>query len=384
MRIAHLCLSCFYIDSFSYQENILPRYHKNAGHEVIIIASTETYLPNGKLGYTAPGEYINEDGIRVVRVKYRGILPFSIIKKLRIHPGIYRLLQSFSPDIILFHGLCGWEILTAARYKKNHQPVRLYADSHEDVNNSAKTPVSRYILHGIYYKQILKHALTQIDKVLYVSLETRGFISDVYGISDSKMAFFPLGGVVYSDEQYYQKRDAVRSHLKITDNELLILQAGKFNKRKKVLESMASFSSVKDEKLRLVLIGSVSEEIENTFFQFLNRDKRIMYLGWKESSELLDYLCAADVYLQPGSQSALLQNAICLRCPVIIDNVLSHQPYVKGNGWLLNDANTLSHVLSEISRHPRCLIDMSKNSLKIANSLLDYKILAQKIIDGHF
>ena len=42
MRILHLCLSCFYIDGYNYQENILPRINHEDGHDVRILASTET------------------------------------------------------------------------------------------------------------------------------------------------------------------------------------------------------------------------------------------------------------------------------------------------------------------------------------------------------
>ena len=42
MKIAHICLSCFYIDGFSYQENELVRQNVSDGHDVLVITSTET------------------------------------------------------------------------------------------------------------------------------------------------------------------------------------------------------------------------------------------------------------------------------------------------------------------------------------------------------
>ena len=39
MKVVHLCLACFYPDGYSYQENMLPQYHKMLGMEVAIIAS---------------------------------------------------------------------------------------------------------------------------------------------------------------------------------------------------------------------------------------------------------------------------------------------------------------------------------------------------------
>ena len=384
MKIAHLCLSCFYIDGFSYQENLLSKFHKRAGHDVLLLASTETYLSNKKLGYVKPGSYINGDGIKVIRVEYRKCLPLKVMKKLRLHPRIFKELKHFSPDIIMFHGLCGWEILTAAKYKKSNPSVRLYADSHEDAYNSARNFLSRFLLHGIYYKFVLRQALPYLDQILYVSLDTRDFISKTYGLPDDKMSFFPLGGIIYSDDEYLEKRKISRASLNITEEQIVIVQAGKLEKRKKVIESMDAFSSIRDDRLRLVLVGSLHDEIRHNFQEWLDKDKRILYTGWKKSAELIDLLCAADVYLQPGSQSAIMQNAICARCPVILDDVLSHQPYVDGNGWLLNDKVSLPDVFREISCDSDKLQRMSEKSLEIAKSLLDYSILAQKIVTNDF
>ena len=65
MRILHLCLACFYIDGYNYQENILPRINHEDGHDVRILASTETYVDNLHLGYVEPREYVTEYGVPI-------------------------------------------------------------------------------------------------------------------------------------------------------------------------------------------------------------------------------------------------------------------------------------------------------------------------------
>jgi len=379
MRIVHLCLSCFYIDGYSYQENIIPYFNKKEGHDVLIIASTETYLSQNQLGYTTPRTYSNEYGIPVIRIEYMNILPHFIMRKLRIHNKIYKLLETFHPDVIMFHGLCGWELITVARYKKKFQKVRVYADSHEDKNNSARGFISRYILHGIYYRMILKAVLPYLEKILYVSLESEEFIRKVYGIPNKYMEFYPLGGYVYSDNKYIQKREEFRKRLNSSSGDIIIIQAGKLDSKKKVLESIRAFSKIKSTSMKLILIGSVDGEISEDFNSLLRKDPRVNYIGWKKSEELMGYLCAADVYLQPGSQSAIMQNALCLRCPVILDDVLSHQAYINDNGWLINRKMTLYHILNEIADNPNQLNIMAEKSLELARKMLDYRKLARKI-----
>ena len=48
MNIIHLILSCSYTDGFSYQENLLPKYHKKAGNQVSIITNCDIIDVNGK------------------------------------------------------------------------------------------------------------------------------------------------------------------------------------------------------------------------------------------------------------------------------------------------------------------------------------------------
>ena len=51
MKILHLCLSAFYIEGMSYQENLLPLFHQKMGHEVRIISSLQTFSSDGEYTY---------------------------------------------------------------------------------------------------------------------------------------------------------------------------------------------------------------------------------------------------------------------------------------------------------------------------------------------
>lgn len=379
MKILHLCLSNFYIDHYSYQENILPRQNKEDGHKVWIIASTETYLDNKRLGYVTPGSYINEDGIPVFRLAYKKIFPHAIMKKLRVHNGVFKLLEEFRPDVILFHSLCGWELLTVSAYKRRYPHVRFYADSHEDGYNSAKNFISKNFLHGIYYRWVLNRAMPYIDKILCVSLETIEFVKATYGVPDTALEFYPLGGVIYSEALYHQTRALIRNSLDLSDDHVLFVQAGKMGKKKKVIESLHAFQRINSDFMRLILVGRFDDEIQSEALSLVSSSNNISYLGWKKPTEVMSYLCAADVYLQPGSQSAIMQNAICHRCAVILDDVPSHQPYIRGNGWLLNKDMTLDMALESIARNPAQLKHMSTASSAIAQELLDYRMLASRL-----
>lgn len=379
MKIIHLCVSCFYIDNYRYQENELVREHVATGNEVLVVASTETYLNNLSLGYTAPGEYMGSDGARVIRLPYGGLLPFFLKKKLRKHNRVSQILRDFKPDIIVFHGLCGWELRSVARYKRDNPHVRLYVDSHEDSNNSAVGKLSK-LLHAFYYRPLIRQALPYIDKVLCISLETMDFCREKYGLNDDVMEFFPLGGYIADDDSYQKQRSQTRASLGIHSANTVFIQSGKFDHKKKLVESLMAFSATKSEDFRFLIVGKVHESIAKQVEEISRRDTRVSFLGWKTADELYTLLCAADVYVQPGSQSATMQMSLCARRPVIIADVPSHVPFVDGNGWKVKSQGDLVEAFAEIEAKPEILDLLSLRSLEIASNLLDYRRMAKRLL----
>lgn len=379
MKIVHMCLSCFYIDGYSYQENEIVRQNVIDGHDVVVIASTETYDESGQRCYVEPSTYIGEEGAKVIRLPYRSWLPHALMKKFRMHPGVYTLLELVSPDVILFHGLCGWELYTTAKYRKNNPQALLFADSHEDANNSARSIISRNLLHRLFYKSIISHSNSYLDRVLCISLETIDFVNKVYGIQKDHLEFYPLGGRILDDDEYYERRSRTRHTYKIDDEKILFVQSGKMGKRKKVVESVDAFIHTNGSHLTFILAGHLDKDVHDLVLEKIDVDPRITFIGWQSADELQDLLCAADVYVQPGTQSVTMQMSLCSRCPVILDDTLSHQPYIKGNGWLLNDEMSLNDVFGSISTNSSNLNNMSEISFDIAKDILDYRKLSSRI-----
>lgn len=383
MNIVHCCLSCFYIDGYNYQENMLVREHVRAGHEVLVLASTENYDAQGQLSYSMPRCYSGSDGAEVVRLPYRRLGPHALMKKIRAYPSVYEKLCDINPDIIIFHGACAWELLTILRYKKNHPSVKLYIDSHEDFNNSARSFVSKNILHRLFYRPIFKKSIPYVEKVLCISLETMDFIGGFYNCPKDKIEYFPLGGFIFDDEEYKKNRISIREKYDISPDTLIFFQSGKFDAKKKLVESLEAFQKVPHlEKIQYLVAGVLQDDVKSDLETLLAKDDRIRFLGWKNAGELMQLLCAADVYVQPGSQSATLQNSICCRCAVIVDDVPSHYPFVKGNGWMINNSLSLSESFQCAIQayNDGTLIAMNKKSLSIAKELLDYKKMAEYLV----
>jgi glycosyltransferase involved in cell wall biosynthesis len=308
------------------------------------------------------------------------MLPGPLGPKLRIHRKVRGILVDFAPESILFHGLCGWELLTVADYARDNPSVLLYADCHADWNNSARSFLSREILHKRFYRGIIQKALPRLRKVLCTTPGVMDFVEEVYRVPRERLELFPLAGHPVSDETYVRARARARARHGIEDDQILFVQSGKQTRRKKLLESLRAFAQVSAPGFRLVIAGSLFDDIRSEAEALIAADPRVSFAGWQSVEELNDLLCGADVYLQPGTQSVTMQNSICARCAVVIDDVPSHRIHHDGNGWLINPDHPLEAILREISDNPERLGPMGEASYQIAKDRLDYAVLAERVL----
>jgi glycosyltransferase involved in cell wall biosynthesis len=383
VRIAHLCLSCFYIDAFAYQENKLAAQHVAEGHEVTIIASTETFNEARQLDYTEPGDYLGTDGARVIRLPYRQLLPHALAKKVRSYPGVRALLEELRPEVIVFHGLCAWELITVANYVRRNPGVRLHADCHEDFNNSARNLLSEWMLHRLFYRQVLNWSRSRLSSILCVSTESIDFAHRVYGIPRDRLEYFPLGGEIPSDDLYTSKRRAVRSEFGWSDSHRVFLQSGKIDRAKRLDRTLQAFARTPDPHVRLIIAGHLMPEVLAIAEPFMRSDPRVTFLDWVSPDRLQDLLCGVDVYVQPGSQSATMQMALCCRRPVIVDDVPSHRRLITDNGVLVGSTDSLAEAIQRLSvMDASDLQEMSGRAHGVAMRFLDYRKQAQRLLEA--
>ena len=374
----HVCPSGF-SDGFTYQENLLATQNKLDGHEVCIVASTDVINSQSKLVRGESGSFQTTDGIPLLRLRYCPFLPHAINRKLRMLHGLGSHLKSWKPDVVLLHGGQSWALLTIRSYCNANPSTRYYADFHSDSHNSATTWLSRRILHGAVYRWMVDRAADTVSAYLCISIEVMDFVEKYYGIPRANLEFYPLGGVVYSDEEFQVLRKRGRERLGLSENTVCLFQSGKFDRKKKLSQTIRALRASDASHIQLVIAGAIAEDVRDEITALIAETPGVRFIGWVDANSMAELLCASDAYVQPGSQSATMQLAICARCPVILDDTKSHQPFVSGNGWLVSTEADLVNALRQIQSDPSVLINMSAHSLKIAHELLDYRSLAARL-----
>lgn len=320
MKIVHLCLSNFYIESFGYQENIIPKYHKKDGHDVTIIASRFIYhKENGQPRFVDAGKYVNSDGIKVIRINYKYMCLGKLNEKLKIYKDTFRILRKEKPDLIFSHGMQYLDLLEVARYIKANPSCRLVVDSHAASINSGRNILSRQILHKLIYKNVIHKSLPFIDKVFVIAKGCKEFAKEMYDIPDNKMEYLYLGAdtekINFSNKNKIFSR--IREKLGIDKNDFVLITGGKINKEKNLEFLLNAIKKISSNRLKLIVFGAFSDDIRDKMLKLIEEDNRIYYIGWLNGEDVYDYYLASDVAIFPGTKSALWEQAICSGLPLI-------------------------------------------------------------------
>ena len=191
-KVVHLCLANFYTDGYSYQENMLPKFHQKLGYETAIIASLDTFNKAGQfVQYSGDLVYRNEYDIPVRRLPYRS--PEKLYRILRRYQGVREALEQAKPDMLFIHGCQFSDIDIVADYLKAHPDVKVYVDNHADFNNSATNYLSKNILHRRIWKRCA-HVIEPYTSKFYGVVPARvDFLKEMYGLPAHKCDLLVMG-----------------------------------------------------------------------------------------------------------------------------------------------------------------------------------------------
>lgn len=317
MNITHICLASFYIDEGSYQENLLPRFHARMGHNVTIIASPDVFSKAGDLICgDAPKIYTNSDGIPVQRIQYK----FKFFdRKLKRFINLYKHLDASKPDVIFIHGCQFLDIRKVIKYLEKSPSVRVFVDNHADFSNSAKNFLSKYFLHRILWRFCAQLISPYVEKFYGVLPSRVEFLKNEYKIPISKIDLLLMGADddlvnKYNKESIYL---STRDRFNVKKNDFLIVTGGKIDSAKRdTLNLMKAVASLENKKVRLLIFGSLAENIKHEFNELLCSN--ITYIGWVSPEESHVIFNAADLVSFPGRHSVFWEQVVAQKKPLMV------------------------------------------------------------------
>lgn len=319
MKIAHVCLTGPFNDGWAYQENMLARQHRLAGHDVMILATPyATDTNTGRFIWQGIGSYFDSDGVCVVRLAPTAGVFRRRWSRFNTYRGVRRQLERFAPDVVFVHGCQCLDVLTVVRFCRAHSSVKVYVDNHADWFNSATNWVSRTILHGLLWRYCAQKIEPYTTRYWGVTEGCCRFLTEIYGISPTKVGLLPLGAEFdeMAEPERSLVRNEVRARLGVTPQDFLVVTGGKIDASKNVHLLMRAMSRLAVPNVKLLIFGSVLQDVRDEFFRLLE-SPAIRYVGWASPEDIKRYLVSAELAVFPGSQSALWNQVVGSGVPAL-------------------------------------------------------------------
>lgn len=366
VKIVHTCLCGAMTDGLTYQENIMTKYHRRMGLEVTIIASQYEWSKEGKKVLTDRTNYRNNDDVKVIRIPVRR---GTVDSRLKVYPDLYKTVEAEQPDILFIHSCQFLDMITLARYAKKHPDVRVYVDNHVDYSNGIHGWFSRNILHkGLW--RFCTHRIKPYVTWFYGVLPTRvNILKNLYRLPAEKCRLLVMGG----DDEMIQRaaqpevRSRIRAQYGIAEDDFLVVTGGKIDAFKtQTLLLMEAVQNIRNEKVRLIVFGSVAGELREKM-ESLTDGRKVQYIGWVQANDSYDYFAAADLVVFPGRHSVFWEQVAAQGIPMLVkDWQGTHHVDLGGNVRFL-EKDSAEEIQNEIER----LVDQPEEYRRIKRVALE-------------
>ena len=380
MNIVYTILGGSYTDGFSYQENLMAKYHKMAGNDVTVITSSLVRDDSGNVvEYQGETESVDINGVKVIR------LPFSRPKKisgfLRKYEGFKGALEKSKPDLLFIHGCQSCEMKVIADYLKSHPEVWVLADNHADYQNSARNFLSKNILHGLLWKHCAKTIEPYTEKFYGVLPARVDFLKKAYGIPAGKCELLVMG--VDDDEAQKALAPGVRKNRReeygVSDDDFVIVTGGKIDSNKpQVISLMKAVNSLAGGKIKLIVFGSVTDELKRSFEK--NLGDSVKYIGWRRSEDIYTDFAAADLVAFPGLHSVLWEQAVGMGKPCAFKRIKGFEHVDLGGNCVFFENDSEQEYIRVIKYAQENIGALKNEAEKKGMKTFSYKEIAKRAI----
>lgn len=246
---------------------------------------------------------------------------------------IINLIEEFHPDIIHSFLMYSCFVCALAIKASRHKPFFICQEfsSPEDILGEVRfRSFKKYLIKWTY--KMAHQLITTSDKV------KEKIVRERY-INSNRIKVIPEG-ILLSRYGSLPAKGELRKRLGFPEEGIYIIFAGSLVERKGLRYLIKAFTEIKNENLKLLIIGEGKMKLE---FQRMSCDDRIEFLGYKENA--VEYIKAADILVLPSFHEGLpnvLLEAMAVGTPVIATNVSGIPELIEDgvNGLLIPPRNS--------------------------------------------
>lgn len=380
MRIMHVCLIGAYNEGWTYQENMLSKFHARQGHQVMLICIPYEQS-GGKLKISKDTDYINNYGVHVKRMKVKR----SIAKRIVWYEGVADTVANFNPDILFVHGCQFMDAKIIRDYGEEHPDVKIFVDNHADFTNSATNWISKYLLHKILWTHTA-HVLNPVTIKFYGVLPARvEFLTSVYHLPSQKCELLVMGGddELIAKSENIMAREKIREQYQINSDDFLIVTGGKIDTfKKQTIQLMQAVKSINSRNIKLLVFGSIVDELRQEVNSLVD-GCLIQYVGWIEPDCSYEFFSAADLVVFPGRHSVFWEQAVSQGIPMLVkDWPGTHHVDVGGNVEFIktDKSSEIQDRILDIINNKEKYLYMKKVAEEVGRKQFSYNEIARKCI----
>lgn len=379
MKIMHIAPLSPYNVGWSYQDNLLPKYQRKLGHEIVVVVSPFENTDNGKVD-VGESDFVLDDGIHVYR--RRRMFGNSPLGKAVSFTDVDDILKSFRPDFVMVHSLMTLSVFQVIRYKKKYNPqCVIIHDNHLDENIGRRKTKLLTDLFYKYWKFVNRFSKKHIVKYYGVTPWRQDFIVNRFGIAREKTDILVMGAD--DDLIDFEKREQIRENLRNKYNigsDFLICTGGKIENNKKIALLMKAVKGIPGVKL--LVFGNVAENYKPEIEESMNEN--VTMLGWMNTKEINDVFLSSDLAVFPGQHSVLWEQACACKVPCLFAYWDGMNHLNNGGNCAFIRADNVEDIRSSILKYTnsdayRSLKEKARSSL---TDVFLYKNIANKSLEA--
>lgn len=385
MKIIHICLAGLFMDGWGYQDNMIAKYHVSFGYDVTVITNQWVYDHEGNYVRTDKTEEVDRWGVKIIRIPIMHDKPYTY--KLKRYIGLYDNIKKIQPDIIFLHSSQIMDVDDIIRYKKEHPEVKIYVDNHCDYSNSATNWMSKYILHGIIWKRSAQKLNPYVEKFYGVLPARVDFMTERYKIPRDRVELLVMG----MDDDKAEAADhpevikQTREKLHYAEDDFVIITGGKIDHAKRqTLLLIEAVQRIHNPKLKLLVFGSVVDDMKEQLVSMCDADDRIQYIGWVQADDTYPYFAASDLAIFPGRHSVMWEQVAGQGIPMLCKywDGTTHVD-IGGNVQFLYQDSTeeIQNKIEELMDRGAEYQKMKKIAQEQGKKVFSYREIARKAIE---
>lgn len=384
MKIIHVCLAGLFMDGWGYQDNLIAKYHVSFGYDVTVITNQWIYDEEGNYVKTDKETEVDRYGVKIVRIPIKGDKPYTY--KLKRYIGLYENIKKIEPNVIFLHSSQIMDVKDIIRYKKENPKVKIYVDNHCDYSNSATNWLSKHILHGIIWKKKAWQLNPYIEKFYGVLPARVDFMTERYGLPEDRVELLVMG----MDDDKAEEADKpevqaeIRQRFGYTEDDFVVITGGKIDHAKRqTLLLIEAVKNIKNPHLKLLVFGSVVEDMKKPLSELCDSDDRINYIGWVQSDDTYPYFAASDLAIFPGRHSVMWEQVAGQGIPMVVKywDGTTHVDVGGNVKFLYQDSvEEIQSVLEKLMTKGEEYKDMQKNAGEKGRKVFSYRQISRRAI----